>query len=193
MALTKRSVYLAYLLRHDPESIGLTMDVHGWVDVEELLDKINGAGKYTMTRELLDRIVREDTKGRYRFSPDGSRIKACQGHSISWIQPELTVQPPPEYLYHGTTREAYEKIRSTGGICRMGRHAVHMQAEETKSWQSAKRWRKEPVVLKIHAGKMQEDGIVFGVSDNGIWCAEAVPVKYIAQVLCLSDEQEETQ
>lgn len=193
MPLTKRSVYLAYLLRHDPQSIGLTMDVHGWVDVEELLARVNGAGKYTMTRELLEEIVREDTKGRYRFSPDGSRIKACQGHSIPWIQPELTILPPPEYLYHGTTREAYEKILRSGGISRMGRHAVHMQAEEAKAWQSARRWRKPPVVLKIHAGKMREDGIVFGVSDNGVWCAEAVPVKYIAQVLYPSDEQEGTQ
>lgn len=61
----------------------------------------------------------------------------------------------------------------------MGRHAVHMQAEAAKVWQSAKRWKKVPVVLKIDAGAMYADGAVFGISDNGVWCVEDVPVKWI--------------
>ncbi len=183
MSLTKLSVYISYLLRHRPETLGLSMDHHGWVSVEELLRKINQEGRYHISASVLEEIVRTDRKGRFRYSEDGTGIKACQGHSISWVEPELTCGEPPEYLYHGTTAEGYQKILSSGFISKMGRHAVHMQAEEAKAWQSARRWRRIPVVLKIDAAAMYADGSVFGVSDNGVWCTEAVPITYILSVL----------
>ncbi len=179
------SVYLCYLLRHHPEAVSLDMDRHGWVDTAQLIDHVNAAGKYTLTLPQLKQIAAEDEKGRYRFNEDCSRIKACQGHSIPWVQPELTESEPPELLYHGTTVSAWQKIQKSGFISRQKRHAVHMQAEPEKAWQSARRWRRqEPVVLKIAAGRMSQDGIRFGVSDNGVWCTEQVDVKYICDVLC---------
>lgn len=139
--------------RHHPEEIGLDMDVHGWVSVEQLIAGINERGKYKMDMSILKQIVAEDKKGRYRFNEDGSKIKACQGHFISWVVPQLEYQEPPQYLYHGTTTEALEKIKESGGLCKMQRHAVHMQEEIEKAWQSAMRWKKKPVVLKIDAKK----------------------------------------
>lgn len=183
MSMTKLSVYISYLLRHQPESIGLAMDNHGWVSVAELIEKINTAGRYHITKQALDEIVRTDNKGRFRYSEDGAKLKACQGHSISWVEPELTYEQPPEYLYHGTTEESWQKIQKCGHISKMGRHAVHMQAVEAKAWQSAKRWHRTPVVLKIDAAAMCIDGAVFGVSDNDVWCTEFVPTKYILSVL----------
>ena len=183
MSMTKLSVYISYLLRHQPEAIGLGMDIHGWVSVAELIEKINKAGRYHITESILAEIVRTDNKGRFRFSEDGTKIKACQGHSISWVEPELTFGQPPEYLYHGTTEESWQKIQESGHISKMGRHAVHMQSEEAKAWQSAKRWHKTPVVLKIDVAAMYADRMVFGVSDNGVWCTKQVPVRYIMSVL----------
>ena len=183
MSETKLSVYLSYLLRHRPDEIGLNMDEHGWVNVRELIGKINAEGKYTLDTDRLAGIVTSDKKGRYRFSEDGTRIKACQGHSIEWVVPELDWREPPQFLYHGTTAEAYEKILASGGISRMSRHAVHMQAEARKAWQSAKRWKKTPVVLEVDARRMFEDDIAFGVTENEVWCCEAVPKEYIANVL----------
>lgn len=188
MSRHAQSVYISYLLRHQPEAIGLAMDGHGWVSVAELIEKINAAGRYHITQQTLDEIVRTDNKGRFRYSEDGTQIKACQGHSIPWVEPELTVEEPPAYLYHGTTEESWQKIRESGCISRMGRHAVHMQAEEAKAWQSAKRWHRTPLVLKIDAAAMYTDGIVFGVSDNGVWCAEAVPTDYVVSVLQMEKE-----
>lgn len=183
MSHTKLSVYISRLLRHQPELLGLAMDAHGWVAVTELIDKINAAGRYRITPEILEEIVRTDNKGRFRYSEDGVRIKACQGHSIPWVEPELTWGKPPEYLYHGTTAESYGKILESGYISKMSRHAVHLQAEEAKAWQSARRWRRTPVVLKIDAGAMYADGAVFGLSDNGVWCTERVPAAYILTMI----------
>ena len=177
------SIYISYLLRHHPEDAGLAMDRHGWVAVDALIAGINGGGKYALDREQLEDIVAADSKGRYRFNADGTRIRACQGHSIPWVEPELEYKAPPEFLYHGTTTAAMEKIFASGGISKMERHAVHMQADVERAWQSAERWHLTPVVLKIAAGEMHRDGFVFGVSDNGVWCAEAVPAGYICDKL----------
>lgn len=183
MSSNKLSIYLSYLLRHDPGDLDLAMDKHGWVEVEALITAMNERGKYTLSREILEQIVATDNKGRYRFSADGSRIKACQGHSLTWVEPELTWSAPPAVLYHGTTAQAYEAILASGGISRMKRHAVHMQADKAKAWQSAKRWKQTPVVLKINAQKMAENGFQFGVSENGVWCTEHVPSDYILDAL----------
>lgn len=183
MGKTETSVYLSYLLRHHPEAANLDMDEHGWVSVSQLIDHVNAAGKYALSPDFLRDIVQTDDKGRYRFSPDGARIKACQGHSIPWVIPEMEWREPPQYLYHGTTADAWEKIQSSGGISRMQRHAVHMQSNEKKAWQSAKRWHRIPVVLKIDAAQMFADDIAFGLTENEVWCCDAVPTEYIVEVI----------
>jgi putative RNA 2'-phosphotransferase len=177
------SVYLCFLLRHHPEEANLDMDRHGWVSVKQLVDNINRVGKYQLTVQQSKQIVETDNKGRYRFNVDETWIRVCQGHSIPWVQPELQYFSPPEFLYHGTTCSAWRKIRKSGAIRKMNRHAVHMQADEEKAWQSANRWHQDAVVLKIAAQKMSQDGIMFGVSDNDVWCTEQVDVRYVCQVL----------
>ncbi|KIR03510.1 RNA:NAD 2'-phosphotransferase [Lachnospiraceae bacterium TWA4] len=175
------STYLCYLLRHHPESIGLAMDKHGWVDVNELIEAINNKGKYQLDKNQLKEIVKQDSKGRYRLNEDESRIKCCQGHSIPWIELELRYDVKvPKYLYHGTTTIALEKIKASGEIKKMERHAVHLHTEKM-AWQSAKRWHLIPVVLKIDAEKMCNDGYQFGISENDVWCVEKIPIQYIEE------------
>ena len=177
----KLSVYLSYLLRHAPETLHLAMDEHGWVSVNQLIAVINQDGRYTITKELLDSIVREDEKGRYRYNEKETKIKACQGHSLKWVKPEIVIETPPAILYHGTTLEAYNKIMQSKKISKMSRHAVHLYAEIDKARQSAKRRRKPCIVLAINAAKMAANGYVFGVSENGVWLTEMVPTEYILE------------
>lgn len=176
------SKYLSFLLRHKPEDLRLDMDRHGWVSVEALIEGINAKRVgYQLNFEKLKEIVDTDDKGRYRFSEDGQRIKACQGHSIPWIEPEMEYSEPPLYLYHGTTTAALEKILKSGAITKQKRHAVHMQADPEKAWQSAVRWHAIPVLLKINAKEMHEQGFVFGKTENEVWCTESVPIAFIAE------------
>lgn len=144
------SKYLCYLLRHKPESINVVMDRHGWVSIEDLLEKINRTEKYRTCFEQIRTIVDNDDKGRFRISDDGKRIKACQGHSIPWIEPELEQRIPPKYLYHGTTAETYSEIERCGAILKMSRHAVHLHEDELMAWQVAcRRKNKTPIVIGI--------------------------------------------
>lgn len=184
----KTSIHLSYLLRHAPEAAGLDMDCHGWVSVSQLIANVNDSGKAQLTLETLQEIVATDNKGRYRFSPDSKQIKACQGHSIPWVEPELEVRTPPEYLYHGTTTEALQDIMKSGAILKMSRHAVHMQADINKAWQSAERRKsKTPVVLKIAAGNMSKDGIEFSISENEVWFCDHIPTEYIKEFLYVKE------
>ena len=179
MNMNEISKYLCLLLRHQPEKAGLDMDSHGWVSVEQLIRGVNRSGRHKLDIDLLEKIVDEDKKGRYRFNEDHSRIKCCQGHSVSWVEPELTCCEPPEFLYHGTNTKALQAIEESGAIKKMKRHAVHMQAVIDRAWQSAERWHMTPVVIKINAAEMFRDGFTFGVTENEVWCTEEVPVKYI--------------
>ena len=175
------SKYLSFILRHKPEDLRLEMDVHGWVSVEALICGINARGNYQIDLQLLKEIVETDNKGRYRFSDDGRKIKACQGHSIPWVEPEMEYAEPPMYLYHGTTTAALEKILKSGAISKQKRHAVHMQADPMKAWQSAERWHLTPVLLKIAAKEMYDKGFTFGKTENEVWCTESVPTEFIAE------------
>lgn len=176
------SRYLSYLLRHNPEDIGLNMSIEGWVDVNELLQQLKLKSKFKeITIEDLDRIVKEDSKQRYRFDVEHSRIRACQGHSIPWVVPITTTDTPPEVLYHGTTWKAFDSIMVDGMIRRMSRHAVHLTADSEVAMVSASRHRfAKPVVLDIRAGDMHRHGYVFKVSDNGVWLTDHVPTEFIS-------------
>ena len=62
MDLTRTSKYISLILRHKPEAAGITLDEHGWADVEELIEGIRKSRPFD--REMLEEIVRTDEKGR---------------------------------------------------------------------------------------------------------------------------------
>ena len=96
----KMSVFLSLVLRHQPDAAGITLDEHGWAEVEELIEGFQKTGR-PLDLEMLKEIVRTDEKGRYRMSEDGTLIRANQGHSIP-VDVELKETKPPKVLYHGT-------------------------------------------------------------------------------------------
>ena len=71
--------------------------------------------KYAFDQEMLEEIVRTDSKGRYAFDETHTKIRANQGHSIQ-VDVELEAKTPPEYLWHGTGRKYVEAIDQMGLI-----------------------------------------------------------------------------
>ena len=45
----KLSKFLSLVLRHSPETIGITLDENGWTDVIDLIDKMNKNGEKIKT------------------------------------------------------------------------------------------------------------------------------------------------
>ncbi len=173
--ITSTSKFLSLILRHQPQTVGVTPDRNGWVPIEELLDKCRAHGR-PVTRALLEEIVATSPKQRFAISEDGLRVRANQGHSI---EVELGYEPahPPEWLFHGTVGSALQAIRAEG-LKKMSRHHVHLSSDETTARTVGAR-RGKPIVLRVAAGRMSNDGHVFFQSTNGVWLTEHVPGVYI--------------
>jgi putative RNA 2'-phosphotransferase len=173
--LARLSKFLSLVLRHEPEHIGITLDSNGWVGVDELLAAAARAG-HPIDREQLDRVVATNDKKRFAFSPDGSRIRASQGHSM---EVDLGLPPvvPPERLFHGTATRFLDAIRAEG-LRPQSRQHVHLSPDEETAVKVGQRHGK-PVVLVVLAGAMHREGHVFYRSDNEVWLTEAVPPRYL--------------
>jgi len=172
--LTSTSRYLSLILRHKPEAAGITVDEHGWANVNELIAGVRRSRPFDM--EMLEEIVRTDEKQRYSFSGDKSLIRANQGHSIP-VDVELTVVAPPEFLYHGTGEKYVSSIDAQGLLPR-SRLYVHLSPDvDTAKTVGSRHGR--PVVYTVLSGKMAEDGMTFYRSVNGVWLTKSVPARYL--------------
>ncbi|MFE2600005.1 RNA 2'-phosphotransferase [Streptomyces sp. NPDC059396] len=169
----KVSKYLSKHLRHQPERIGITLDTHGWVAVDELIRAATAHG-FRITRAELDHVVAVNDKR--RFTVDGDRIRANQGHTVT-VDLDLPPAEPPAYLYHGTVARHLDAIRAEG-LRPMARHHVHLSTDrETATRVGARRGR--PIVLSVDAGAMHRGGLIFHVSANGVWLTDSVPPRYL--------------
>lgn len=173
--LDKLSVFIILILRHKPDAAGIQLDENGGENVDELLNGINNTGR-KIDMEILEEIVKTGNNQRYSFNEDKTLTRANQGHSIS-VDVELEEQRPPEYLYHGTADRFLNSIMSEG-LKPMSRLYVHLSKDEETTAKVGKRHEK-PVVLKIRAKDMWNDGIKFYLFQNGVWLTGYVSRRYI--------------
>lgn len=176
MNLNKLSVFISLILRHKPETINITLDEHGWVNVDELINGINSSDHYNINMEILEEIVRTDNKQRYSFNEDKTLIRANQGHSIP-VDVELEEKVPPEFLYHGTAEKYVESIDKNGLIPK-SRLYVHLSKDRETAVNVGKR-HGDVVIYMINSGQMFKDGYVFYKSVNGVWLTKEVPSIYL--------------
>lgn len=168
------SKYIALILRHKPEAAGITLDEHGWANVDDMIAGINRT--YPLTREDLEEIVKTDSKQRYSFNEDHSLIRANQGHSVP-VDVELKQETPPDILFHGTG-EKYVPSILRQGLLPKSRLYVHLSRETATAEAVAKRHGK-PVIFRVDAAAMVRDGYAFFLSANNVWLTKEVPVRYL--------------
>lgn len=173
--LESTSKFLSYVLRHQPDAIGLKLDGEGWADVQDLIKLSNTDGR-SLTLGLIEEVVATNDKKRFAFSDDGTKIRASQGHSVAI---DLALEPvaPPEVLYHGTATRFLDSIKEKGLISGSRRH-VHLSAELTTAINVAHRHGK-PTVLIVKATEMHNAGKEFFLSDNGVWLTPSVPFEFL--------------
>jgi putative RNA 2'-phosphotransferase len=168
---------ISMVLRHRPESAGLTLDAHGWVPVGELLSALG------LSRAELDVIVENNDKSRFAIArrADGADwIRANQGHSERvGIDLDLPPAEPPDVLLHGTPAANLTSIMKDG--LRSGsRHHVHLSPDVPTALRVGHRRSTDVVVLEVAAAEMAAAGHVFHRSDNGVWLTLAVPPGYLS-------------
>jgi putative RNA 2'-phosphotransferase len=175
--LSKISKFLSFILRHNPKAIGLTLDEQGWVSIGDLIDKANTSNQgITLTRSLLQEVVDTNDKKRFTISDDGQKIRAAQGHTID-IDLQLNPIEPPEFLYHGTATRFLDSILKEG-LKPQQRQYVHLSKDVETTTVVGQRYGK-PVILKIKALLMHEQGFKFYLAENGVWLTEKVPSEFL--------------
>lgn len=172
--LERLSKFISMILRHKPEVIGITLDEHGWANVDELVEGINKNEAFS--KATLEKIVKTDKKQRYSFSQDKTLIRANQGHSIP-VDVELEKKEPPKVLYHGTGSRFVKSIQEQG-LLPMERLYVHLSTDVETATNVGKR-HGTPVIFKVNAEQMQKDSYDFFQSVNGVWLTKEVPAKYL--------------
>jgi len=173
---TETSKFLSYILRHEPDAIGLVLSSDGWADINELMQLANTSGT-VISLEQIHSIVENDKKGRFSISEDGQYIRAVQGHSLKTVDLNLKEATPPANLLHGTAQRFIESIHNEG-LLPQERQYVHLTEDYDTAIKTGMRYGK-PVVLNIDSHKMQEEGYKFYQAENNVWLTLAVPPAYI--------------
>lgn len=162
---------ISYILRHRPETAGITLDKNGYAIVDELLIALN------ISLDELDEIVATNNKKRFTYNEEKTLIRASQGHSIS-VDLQMKAVEPPEFLYHGTAEKTYQTHINFSGLLKMNHQHVHLSDSVNTARDIGGRHGK-PIVLTVKSGKMYKDGHEFFLSDNGVWLTDKVSRKYV--------------
>ena len=171
----KLSKFLSFVLRHNPQSIGLTLDVNGWADLDELIEK--SKTKIVLTQILIEEVVIQNDK--QRFIIKNNKIRANQGHSIQ-VDLELKGVTPPDILYHGTATKFIVSIMREG-LSKQNRQHVHLSKDiQTASIVGLRHGKL--VMLEVDSKKMFEEGFEFYLSENGVWLTNSVGVKFLKEI-----------
>ena len=166
------SKYMSYLLRHDPKD--LKMDEHGFVDFNELLQKIRE--KFPDADESLIVEIVERSQRR-RFELRDGKIRALYGHSIP-VKLGLKEDSSVKILYHGTTPEAAKRILREG-IKPMRRRWVHLSPTPEIARRVGLRRTSRPAILEIDAERARRGGIKFYKATDEVYLCNYIPPKYI--------------
>ncbi|MCD9185967.1 MAG: RNA 2'-phosphotransferase [Pyrinomonadaceae bacterium] len=172
---TKISKFLSLVLRHAPETVGLSLDENGWLKIEDLRKACAAHGKSFTVAEL-EEVVAANDKKRFAFDETKTKIRASQGHSIN-VEIEFERKTPPEILYHGTAERNVGVIFSSG-LQKMKRHHVHLSADTETARRVGARYGK-PVLLEVNTKAMLAENHEFFVSANGVWLTDEVPPRFL--------------
>ncbi|MEM9073719.1 MAG: tRNA 2'-phosphotransferase [Myxococcota bacterium] len=171
---------LSWLLRHGASDEGIPMDAAGWVRVDHLLAHLS------ISRETLEELVRTNTK--QRIQVEGSRVRACQGHSFSVpvtreaLEASWAPYGTEEPAWHGTSVDAVSSIAAEGILPRQRTH-VHL-APSTDS--AVGKRSNVHVLLRVSPSRMSAAARALFVSPNGVVLAREVPAACIDGVHCVS-------
>jgi 2'-phosphotransferase len=220
--LRKLSHRLSYVLRHGALDMGLEMTADGYVPVDSLLilQHPKFIGNQWTLQDIRD-VVSDSDKQRFKLREKPASdygqatqrtverltqtttatsnmllcIRANQGHTISFIKPELLlVRLSAEELrriptiVHGTYSALWPAIQISGGLSRMKRTHIHCASGLIGENGVISGMRRGcDVYIYINAEACADAGVVFYRSDNGVLLTAGIkggilPCKYFSHV-----------
>jgi putative RNA 2'-phosphotransferase len=169
------STFFSKHLRHVPLTIGLSLEVGGWVPIDDLLTAASRAG-FACSHEELDFVGYACDQQRFAIDDTGTRIRANQGHSTP-VDLQLSAEEPPRELYHGSPARNV-KVILREGLLRMSRQNVHLSADIPAARRVGAR-HGLPVVFVVDAAGLNMERMALFHSANGVWLVDLVPPEYL--------------
>jgi len=170
---------LAFVLRHHPEEVGLTLDEQGAADLDELTRAVQARpGFQDVTREQIERLATAQVPPRFEIL--GGRIRARYGHTL---QERIRFEPadPPDALFHGTTPQIAEQVL-TDGLEPGGRQYVHLSVDTPAARDVGRRHSPEPVILSIDTVSARKAGVRFYPAGPAVWLSDSIPPECITRL-----------
>lgn len=178
MSYERQSKALCFILRHGAVKMKIQISKTGFVKCETIIAELQKKWP-NFTQSDLEKIVKEDEKGRYTI--DRGSIRANQGHSLDSVKIPFKKVIPPVLLYHGTDERGLEAIIKSKGIQKMKRHHVHL-TDDTETATSVGMRHGSQVIITIDTRGMVKDGAEFLQSENGVWLTNFVDSKYFSDI-----------
>ena len=171
---------MAGVLRHFPEKVGLTMDGHGWIDLNAFIKAIgeSRSGFHWLRPQHIEAIIKTDLKGRYQI--DGGMIRATYGHSIDVNLDDLPLAEI-DNLYYSVAEEELDVILEHG-LHPVDRKRVHLSGSIEKAIEAAKTRTEEPLLLRIDGVKTREDGVLIYHAGKDVYITDKIDAKYLSKV-----------
>lgn len=168
---------LAGVLRHFPERFGLTMDDHGWVDMQEFTQAVQARRKdfHWLRTHHIHAIIETDPKGRYQHK--NGAVRATYGHSVE-VDLELPSDNIPDALFYPTTEEEVDILLETG-IRPADRKKVHLSKTFEAAEIAGKHRVESPIILHVDAKNAINKGIIIQKAGITVYVTDMIPAEYI--------------
>lgn len=175
--LINLSLFLCKILRHHPEIAGVSLDEHGWADVDRLIVGVNKANETDdFSKETLEKIVELNNLHIFELSPSKSLIRANMGHTVN-VDTFLAEYTEAGMLYHCTTGYALTRILKYG-LSKMERENVQLFTDYNEAERFSQDYNK-PVILGVDVDQMRKDGYKIYKSKYRCCVTKEVPANYI--------------
>lgn len=166
---------LCRILRHDSHALGLSLQPHGFLAVDEVLEAINRVGRKApiSRQQLIALLVGHDD----RFELRGDQVRARYGHSRACFHLEASDAPPPT-LFHGTYLAALDLIRRFG-LQPMSRSYLHLTTDLDYAWRIALKGTRVPAIVQVDTAAASRAGIVFHRANRHVWLCGPLPPPFL--------------
>lgn len=177
MDYMKLSKEISYALRHAPWEYELELDEYGWVKIDLLIKSLQLSYEWqNLIKHDIEEMILKSEKKRHEIKDD--KIRALYGHSLS-KKIVKEVKSPPDILFHGTTIENYESIKSTG-LLPLSRQYVHLSIDIETAQKVAIRHSKNYIILSIDTMEAINEGVDFYYGNEKVWLVDKLPPEFIS-------------
>jgi hypothetical protein len=160
------SKFLSFVLRHQPDAIGITLDREGWTDIGALIDAAANDGKH-LDRDMIQAVVASSDKKRFAISDDGMRIRAVQGHSTETVDINYVARLPRNFFTMAPPRVLWSRSRKTDCYPAPGNTSIYRKTKKPRAQLArdmANRWywSSKPCLCMNKASNFSRQKMVFG-------------------------------